>query len=96
LQTKLSYFATVIAFCLTHCCQHFIVCIDAVSQTFFFCELRKDLFFRSRNKHKDALHSLAQLQQQALNITVTKSKQTKKSVSFSYDCNYVWGINYIF
>ena len=40
-----------------------------------------DLFFRSRDKHEDALHLLAQLQQQVLNIAVTKPKQ-KKSASF--------------
>ena len=40
-----------------------------------------DLFFRSRDKHEDALHLLAQLQQQVLNIAVTKPKQ-KESASF--------------
>ena len=54
-----------------------------------------DLFFRSRDKHKDALHLFAQLQQQALNKAVTKPKQ-KKSACFSYECNCVWGINCIF
>ena len=41
-----------------------------------------DLFFRSRDKHEDALHLLAQLQQQALNIAVTKPKQKKISEFF--------------
>ena len=39
-----------------------------------------DLFFRSRDKHEDALHLLAQLQQQALNIAVTKPKQKNRQV----------------
>jgi len=37
----------------------------------YFCELRKDLFFRSRDMHKDALYSLVQFHQHALN-TVTE------------------------
>ena len=41
-----------------------------------------DLFFRSRDKHEDAVHSLAQLNQQALNIAVTKPKQKKISEFF--------------
>ena len=41
-----------------------------------------DLFFRSTDKHEDALRSLAQLHQQALNIAVTKPKQKKISKFF--------------
>ena len=41
-----------------------------------------DLFFRSRDKHKDALPSLAQLHRQALNVAVTKPKQKKISEFF--------------
>ena len=41
-----------------------------------------DLFFRSTDKHEDALRSLAQLHQQALNIAVTKPKQKKISEFF--------------
>ena len=39
-----------------------------------------DLFFRIRDKHEDALHLLTQLQQQALNIAVTKPKQKNQRV----------------
>ena len=41
-----------------------------------------DIFFRSRDKHEDALRSLAQLHQQALNIAITKPKQNKISEFF--------------
>ena len=36
--------------------------------------------FRSRDKHEDALHLLAQLQQQALNTAVAKPKQKNQRV----------------
>ena len=41
-----------------------------------------DLFFRSTDKHEDALRLLAQLHQQVLNIAVTKPKQKKISEFF--------------
>ena len=39
-----------------------------------------DLFFRSTDKHEDALHSLVRILQQALNIAVTKPKQKNQQV----------------
>ena len=39
-----------------------------------------DLFFVSGDKHEDAPHLLAQLQQQALNLAVTKPKQKNQPV----------------